>query len=297
MSIKKLIKKMIPKSVKNAIKKDIGISANLSLPVEYVIRTSDTKRFEGKRIVVTGATGAIGSAICQRLLAEGATVGVCGRNKQKLDDLVEKFKKENFSEEKIVPLIIDVTNDESIYSAIDLFAEKTGGLDALVNNAGGGARAESKPIHEQDVAVIDSVLNSNLRGSIVCAKKAAQVMVTQKCGKIINMSSVIGMQGKATMSDYAAAKAGIIGFTKSLALELGEYNITVNCISPGMVNQTPFDAGMPIKQTDKNCLKRMGYTDEVANLVVFVLSDESNFITGNNFVIDGGRSLGLYGDT
>ncbi len=295
MSIKKLIRKMIPTSVKKAIKKNIA--TNNPSCAEYIVRTTDLSRFEGKRIIVTGATGAIGSAICQRLLSEGATVGVCGRNKQKLDNIVEKFEKEKFSAEKIVPLIIDVTNDESIYSAMDLFVEKTGGLDALVNNAGGGARTNSKPVHEQDVAVIDSVLNTNLRGSIVCAKKAAQIMVAQKHGKIINMSSVIGLQGKATMSDYAAAKAGIIGFTKSLALELGEYNITVNCISPGMVNQTPFDAGMPVKQTGNNCLKRMGYTDEVANLVVFALSDESNFITGNNFIIDGGRSLGLYGDT
>lgn len=98
------------------------------------------------------------------------------------------------------------------------------------------------------------------------------------------------------MTDYSSAKAGIIGFTKSLALELGTYNIRVNCISPGMVNQTLFDMGKPIQKTNTNCLGRFGYTDEVANLVAFIVSDRAKFITGHNFVIDGGRSLGLMGD-
>lgn len=294
MMWKKIVKKIIPASVKKYIKKNVQTVQKGC--TEYVIRTSDIDRFSGKKIIVTGGTGAIGSAICQRLLAEGATVGICGRDMKKVNDLTARFQAQNLPGGTIIPLYLDVTDDKSIEDAVDSFVKQAGGLDAFINNAGGGARGESKPIHEQSVEIIDRVLNTNLRGSMICARKAAQVMVEQKYGKIINMSSVVGMRGKAKMSDYAASKAGILGFTQSLALELGEYNITVNCVSPGMVNQTPFDAGMPVKPTSTNCLKRFGYTDEVANLVAFVLSNEADYITGHNFVVDGGRSLGLMGD-
>lgn len=295
MSLKQVVKRMIPLSIKKYIKKNlVGSERTVT---EYIIKTSDINKLHGKRVIVTGGTGAIGSAICHRLLYEGAIVGICGRNEEKLKSLIERFNAEKLPGSGVAfPLILDVTCDESIENAINHFVNQHGGIDVFINNAGGGAREDSKLLHEQDIAVIDRVLNTNLRGSMICARKAAQFMIPQRYGKIINMSSVIGMQGKVKMTDYATAKAGIIGLTKSMALELGEYNITVNCISPGMVNQIPFDAGMPTKRTNTNCLKRFGYTDEVANLVSFIISDEANYITGHNFVIDGGRSLGLYGD-
>ena len=101
------------------------------------------------------------------------------------------------------------------------------------------------------------------------------------------------MNGQANWTEYAASKAGIIAMTKSLALELGQYNITVNCVSPGKVLQQPFDRIVEHTHTEVNALKRSGYTDEVASLVAFLCSDEANYITGQNFVIDGGRSIGL----
>lgn len=297
MKSSQVIKLFIPKLIKNFIKKQICNSLKSTQDVEYVIRTSDINKLQGKAVMVTGGTGAIGSAICHKLLIEGATVGICGRNEEKINATIARFNAEGLPGlGTAIPIILDVTDDLNINSAIDEFVNKVGKLDAFVNNAGGGARGESKPIHKQDIEVIDMVLNTNIRGSIICARKVAQVMTNQKNGKIINMSSVVGMRGKAKMSDYAAAKAGIIGFTQSLAIELGEYNITVNCISPGMVNQVPFDAGMTIKGTNSNCLKRFGYTDEVASLVSFIVSEDADYITGHNFVIDGGRSLGLMGD-
>lgn len=297
MSVKQLIIKLIPKRVKEYIKAQINYECPVPKPTEYVIHTSDLKKLEGKAIIVTGATGAIGSAVTHQLYIQGATVGVCGRDMAKVSKTIDRIKSENINGEgQLIPLCIDVTDNISIENGIDEFYRQTGKIDALINNAGGGARGNSKKLWEQDIEIIDRVIKTNLQGSILCARKAAQIMTKQSSGVIVNMSSVVGMRGKEKMTDYAAAKAGIIGLTKSLAIELGKYNIRVNCISPGMVNQTPFDKGLPIRSTNANCLGRFGYTDEVADLVSFVVSDQAKYITGHNFVIDGGRSLGLYGD-
>lgn len=129
---------------------------------------------------------------------------------------------------------------------------------------------------------------------MLCSRIAAKYMVQQKEGNIINMASVIGMGGKAGMCDYAAAKAGIIGFTKSLALELGKFHVRVNCISPGFINQVPFDEGSPEINTTKNVLGRHGTTREIADMVCYLVYDK--YITGQNIAIDGGRSIGLFGD-
>ena len=297
MSVKHLIKKMIPKKVKKYIKTQVEKECGSIRSVEYIVHTSDLEALADKAIIVTGSTGAIGSAIAHRLYIEGATVGICGRNETKVIQIIERFEKENVSKAgHLIPICIDVTDDVSIESGIQEFIRQTGKVDALINNAGGGARSQSKLLCEQEIEVIDRVINTNLRGSLLCARKVAQTMVNQRNGVIVNMASVVGMNGKEKMTDYAAAKSGIIGFTKSLALELGKYNIRVNCVSPGMVNQFPFDAGTPTKNTNTNCLGRFGYTDEVADLVAFIVSDKAKYITGHNFVIDGGRSLGLHGD-
>ena len=293
MFIKSIVKKIMPAFVKKAVRKCLqSDNCEQMGPYKYVLNVQHLKRAENKAILVTGGTGAIGSAICYRMATEGAVVGVSGRSREKIDFVINTIK-QSVSDAKLVPVVLDVTDEKSIMEAISDFVSSQGKIDVLVNNAGGGARDRAEPLRNQQVSVIDSVLDTNLRGAILCAKYASSVMVRQKYGKIISMSSVMGMNGKENWSEYSASKSGILGLTKSLALELGEYDITVNSVSPGMVLQTPFDRGIPRQFSHTNALKRFGYTDEVASLVAFLCSDEANYITGQNFVIDGGRSIGL----
>lgn len=291
--MKRIIKKLIPSSIRqrigNKLRQKYGGS---TVSYVYNINKQDIGRAEGKVALVTGGTGAIGSAICLRLATEGALVGICGRNIEKINATISIIK-DICPEAKVEPVVLDVTNDANIESAITDFAETHGRLDIFINNAGGGSRGEAKPLRDQEISILDSVLDTNLRGAMICAKYASKIMVKQKAGKLISMSSVMGMNGKENWSEYSASKSGILGLTKSLALELGEYNITVNAVSPGMVQQVPFDRARPLRFTHTNALKRFGYTDEVAILVAFLCSDEANYITGQNFVIDGGRSIGL----
>lgn len=294
MSVITFCKKIIPASFKEKIKKTVGSSA--TVPVDYHIFAEDRKKLEGMRVLVTGATGAIGSALTHRLLLEGATVGVCGRNFDKIRTMNDRFIREGLSADHIIPLIIDVTDDGSIRKGVASFVAACGGVDALVNNAGGSARGLQKPFSEQDFDIIDKIVRVNLRGTMLCTHEIVPHLIEQGTGgRILNMSSVMGMSGAANMCDYAASKAGIIGFTKSLAVELGSYGITVNCVSPGMVSQYPGEYTRVLRSTTGNRLGRFGTPDEVARLITYLLSPDADYITGQNLVIDGGRTLGLTG--
>ena len=284
-SLKKILKRFIPKALDNKLRNHY-----CSEPARYKLALEHKGRLENKRVIVTGGSGGLGGAICVRLAAEGAIVGIGGRNMHKIDNLVTMIRDNGG---KVVPLHIDLNDSNSIEKSFENFTAKYGMIDILINNAGGSAREKSKDYSSQSFDTISEVLNTNLTGTMLCTHLALQVF-NPEGGSIINMSSVVGLQGKQGMTDYAASKAGIIGFTRSLALELGVKNIRVNAISPGWCNRSLFKETQSFGNV--NCMKRIGKPEDVAGLVAYLVSNEANYITGQNIIIDGGRSLGLWGD-
>lgn len=290
MIIKKILKLIIPQKFKKKLKEELGCTSSTA---NYKLSIVNQKRLNGLKVLVTGGSGAIGSAICFRLAMEGAIVGVCARSIDKANVVVNNICNNGGV---AIPVIMDVTKDESVKEGIKKFCELYGEIDILINNAGGSARKKSTSFEEQDFQVIEDVVNLNLRGTLLCTNEVLKYMRKASTSRIINMSSVVGMRGKSGMTDYAAAKAGIIGFTKSLAIELGTTGITVNCISPGSVCQVVFDKNIECKKENVNCKGQGGNTDDIAGVVAFLISDDGKYITGQNIVVDGGRTLGLWGD-
>lgn len=264
-----------------------------SMQKEYVIVTSEKGRFSGKTALVTGASGAIGGAIAYRLAYEGATVFLGGRNREKLSAMCEEMAQKGLSAH---PCEMNVTDPDSVEKAVELVVQTEGKMDILVNCAGGSTRGQCRCLADQSVEMIDEMLTVNLRGSMLCTRAAAKHMRQAKYGRIVNISSVIGEHGKPKFSDYAASKAGVIGYTKSVAQELGQYGVTVNCVSPGFIQRDEFsEAALPYL-LGSNFMNRVGSAEDVASAVAYIAADEACFITGQNLCVDGGRSLGLHGD-
>lgn len=281
----------VKQRLKRYIKRQLGISETYT-PRPYEVRLKPNQILKNKCGIITGATGAIGSSIALKFASEGAIVGVGGRSIEKINEVIV-FIKKIIPEAILVPVIIDVTKDKLIETAINTFFEEYKRIDFFINNAGGGPRSNKRPLFKQSIDIIDNILSVNLRGALLCSRIVNRYMIEARSGVIINLCSVMGLNGQAEWTEYAAAKSGILGLTKSQALELGEYGIRVNCVSPGTVFQRKFDREIPITKTSRNTLLRYGYTDEVAALILFLVSDDAKFITGQNITIDGGRSIGL----
>lgn len=294
--IKKIIKKVIPNKLKKKIKGYMLKSLKSELrntESKYKVYKVDEGKLKDKVAIVTGGSGAIGSAICFKLAMEGAIVIVCGRNKDNLESVISQIKNNGGKAETIK---LDVTNYENIKENFQKIYNQYGHIDILVNNAGGSARSKNNKIVNQDVEVIDNILDINLRGTILCCKEVSKYMIKNNYGKIVNIGSTVGVGGLSGFSEYCASKAGVIGFTKSLAMELAEYGICVNCVSPGITNQILWDKCIEdIPNNNKSYINRKGKTDDIANAVEFFCKEESEYIIGQNLMVDGGRSLGLKG--
>lgn len=257
----------------------------------YIIKVDEHEELKGKVAIITGGSGAIGRACAFRLAAEGAKVYVCGSRPTSAQPIVDEI---TAAGKTAVAIQLNVLDAKSIQKTFEkIAAENNGHIDILVNSAGGSARGKANNVVDQSIEVFDEILNINLRGAMICAKEAAKYMISNKYGRIINITSVIGLQGKAGYSEYAASKGGSIAFVKSLAQELGRYGITVNGVAPGIVQrgEVTMDAMERLGRT--NWMGTYGKPEDISAVVNFLCKDEASFITGQNIAADGGRSLGL----
>lgn len=238
--------------------------------------------FKDKVVIVTGGSRGIGKAIAVKLAETGAKVTVTYKN---------SIESAEFDAAGIKHVQCDASVTADVQAFVDTVVKDNGRVDILVNNAG---LTKDGLLMRMSEADWDAVLNTNAKGVFNFTKAVCRQMISQKQGKIINISSVVGITGNAGQANYAASKAAVIGFTKSIAKELASRNINVNCIAPGYV-----DTDMTSKLSDaikqgilqSVPLKRIGSGDDIANAVMFLASDASAYITGQTLCVDGGMVM------
>ena len=242
------------------------------------------KDLKNKNIIVTGATGGIGNSIVQRLNDYGANILASGTKDEKLKELKSKY-------ENIKILKFDISQNNKIEEFIENASRELGGIDCIVNNAG---------ITQDNLSIRMSleewkkVIDINLTSTFLMSKFAIKKMLKNKKGKIINITSVVGHSGNVGQANYTASKAGIVAMSKSLALEYAKKNINVNCISPGFIKTAMSDK---IDDKFKEIIiskipsARLGEPEDIANAVLFLASDLSNYINGETLHVNGGMYM------
>jgi len=247
------------------------------------------RKLEGKVAVVTGASRGIGRAIALKLAKEGAKVVVNYSGSQaKAEEVVAKIQE---SGGEAIAVQASVSQTEEVTTLMDTAVKTFGSLDILVNNAGITRDNLLMRMKEDEW---DDVLDTNLKGVFLCTKAVTRQMMKQRAGRIINISSIVGVAGNAGQANYVAAKAGVIGLTKTTAKELASRNILVNAIAPGfieteMTDQLPED----IKQgmLTQIPLAKLGQPEDIAKAVAYLASDDANYMTGQTLHIDGGMVM------
>jgi len=245
-----------------------------------------------KVAIVTGGAIGIGEAICRRMAQEGASVVVADIAIEQAEKLSDELK--NFGA-RALALKVDVTKSQDANKMVTAALDEFGKVDILVNNVGGTSREKGGPLWETTEEIWDWVISLNLKSVFNCTKAVINHMIEKRAGKIISIASVAGVIGNPGRIDYSSAKAGVICFTRTLAKEVGSYGIRVNAISPGPIETGLLFAAPPQRQEElrkSTYVGRFGKPEELANMVVFIASDEADFITGQNFIVDGGRTLG-----
>ncbi len=247
------------------------------------------KLLEGKFAIITGGSKGLGREIALSFAREGAFVGLFSRSEDALNALKREI-------EEIGGRVMVLKGDASIYEdvskAIQKFVDETGRIDILVNNAGIGEVRSLLDMEEKDW---DRTIDTNLKSVYIFSKEVGKYMLRNRSGKIINIASINGIKGEANLTAYCASKAGVIGFTKALALEWAPYGILVNAVAPGyfsseMTKKALEDEKMRERLIRRIPLRRFASPEEVVGIVIYLASDMSSFVTGSVFVIDGGET-------
>ncbi|HBC88483.1 MAG TPA: hypothetical protein DCZ94_16160 [Lentisphaeria bacterium] len=242
--------------------------------------------FKDRIAIITGAASGMGLLSAQELVKEGAKVLLTDVNKEAVEAAAAGIRKDGG---EALGLQVDVRKYDEVKRAADMALEKFGRIDILLNFAGGAETRVCnchKPFHELPVEVIDWGLDVNLKGAVYFCHAVMGAMISQKSGVMINLGSVSGTEGSAGAVNYSAAKSGIIGLTKALALCGAPHGVRACCVSPGPVMTRPGMANM------KTRLGRAAEPKEVVDLILYLCSDKAAFITGSNHMIDGGRTCG-----
>jgi 3-oxoacyl-[acyl-carrier protein] reductase len=244
---------------------------------------------KGKSAIVTGGSLGIGTAIALKLAEFGANVAINYRkHKEEAEKVVEKVKDMGC---KGLMIQADISNFEDAAKMIDNVKNEFGGLDILVNNAGINRDGVIWKMTEEQW---DSVIDVNLKGYFNYIRTVAPIFREQKSGKIVNVTSINGLRGKFGQANYSASKAGIIGLTKTVARELGKYDVNVNAIAPGLIETDMMkQASEEVRKMaiEEIVLKRIGHPEEVANVVAFLCSEMARHITGEVLKVDGGQYI------
>lgn len=242
----------------------------------------------GKTAIVTGASRGIGAAIARKLCEAGANVALCSRSAEAVAAIADTLNSEGYT---AISTAADISKKGDVEALIKTVLDRFSQIDILVNNAGITRDTLLMRLQDEDW---DAVLQTNLTGTMYCTRAVMRPMLRQRSGRIINISSVIGIMGNPGQASYAAAKAGIIGFTKTIAREVGVRGITVNAIAPGFIT-TDMTAQMPRQNQEQLRalipLRRFGSPEDVADAVCFLASDAARYITGQTLHVDGGMVM------
>jgi len=240
--------------------------------------------FENKKILITGASGGIGKALVKKFTSLGGNVCGSGTKIEKLDQLKKEFP-------SIKVKKFDMAEHSRVEEFIDNVSLELEGLDILINNAGTNMDNLSLRMKDEEWS---KVININLSATFLLSKHAIKKMLKSKFGRVVNITSVVGHTGNVGQSNYAASKAGIIGMSKSLALEYAKKNITVNCVSPGfIVSDMTLNIAEKVKMylTSRIPMGKLGSGEDVSNCVAFLSSDQASYVTGETIHVNGGMYM------